>query len=160
MSSILSEPSDRSPMAFPDYLQSVWDHRRALVVVSCVGPPLSDEHFGQIFRQISSVSKVRIPSGLEPVSSKVVGGSSDGDAAAQPPSRPAESPTGTGLYFRARYKRAYPVECNEWAEFQLHRRVLGVVSVGGYTNVGELEELNRLHEAHKVTNTIRFPQKF
>lgn len=31
---------------------------------------------------------------------------------------------------RLRYRRDYPVENNEWGDFQYHRRVLGLISVG------------------------------
>jgi len=48
-----------------------------------------------------------------------------------------------------RFTHQYPLENNEWGEFQAHRRVLGVVSVGSCANQIELHELCRLHEAVK-----------
>ncbi|XP_052097237.1 trafficking protein particle complex subunit 9-like [Mytilus californianus] len=40
-----------------------------------------------------------------------------------------------------RYKRSYPKENNEWGDFQAHRKVLGLVSVGECSNIQEFEEL-------------------
>lgn len=40
-----------------------------------------------------------------------------------------------------RYKRGYPVDNNEWGDFQAHRKVLGLLSVGQCTNGEEFEEL-------------------
>ena len=30
------------------------------------------------------------------------------------------------------YKREYPVENNDWGDFQTHRRVLGIITIGKY----------------------------
>ncbi|CAG2234614.1 TRAPPC9 [Mytilus edulis] len=40
-----------------------------------------------------------------------------------------------------RYKRFYPKENNEWGDFQAHRKVLGLVSVGECSNIQEFEDL-------------------
>ena len=40
------------------------------------------------------------------------------------------------------------MENNEWGEFQRHRQLLGLVSVGGFTTHQELEELKRLHRTN------------
>lgn len=40
-----------------------------------------------------------------------------------------------------RYKQDYPKENNEWGDFQAHRKVLGLISVGECSTVEEFEEL-------------------
>ncbi|OWF53426.1 Trafficking protein particle complex subunit 9 [Mizuhopecten yessoensis] len=40
-----------------------------------------------------------------------------------------------------RYKRTYSKENNEWGDFQAHRKVLGLVSIGQCTNSDQFEEL-------------------
>ncbi|XP_064597558.1 trafficking protein particle complex subunit 9-like [Liolophura sinensis] len=40
-----------------------------------------------------------------------------------------------------RFKRAYPIENNEWGDFQAHRKVLGLLSVGSCLDVTEFQEL-------------------
>ena len=40
------------------------------------------------------------------------------------------------------------MENNEWGEFQKHRQLLGLVSVGAYSSPIELDELKRLHQAN------------
>ena len=45
-----------------------------------------------------------------------------------------------------RYKRVYPVENNQWGDFQAHRKVLGLVSVG---KCADHEEFADLFENYK-----------
>ncbi|XP_029650274.1 trafficking protein particle complex subunit 9 [Octopus sinensis] len=40
-----------------------------------------------------------------------------------------------------RYKRVYPVDNNEWGDFQAHRKVLGIICVGKCRNMKEFEEI-------------------
>lgn len=40
-----------------------------------------------------------------------------------------------------RFKRAYPIENNEWGDFQAHRKVLGLLSVGSCSDVTEFQGL-------------------
>ena len=40
-----------------------------------------------------------------------------------------------------KYKRLYPIENNEWGDFQAHRKILGLVSIGECSNLEEFEEL-------------------
>lgn len=49
-----------------------------------------------------------------------------------------------------RYLWDYPVENNDWGDFQTHRRLLGLVTVGKFDNQTELNELCRVHESLKV----------
>ena len=64
--------------------------------------------------------------------------------------------TGAVRHIGVRYTDRYPTENNAWGEFQAHRRVLGVVTVGACRNQIELSELCRLHEASrgKYSSTV------
>ena len=62
----------------------------------------------------------------------------------------ASQELGSKRTFLIRYVKSYPVENNEWGDFQKHRQVQGIISVGGYTSVQELEEIKRLHQLSKV----------
>lgn len=55
-----------------------------------------------------------------------------------------------------RYIKDHPVENNDWGDFQTHRRLLGLISLGKYDSQAELNELCRVHESFKVkyTNTL------
>lgn len=55
-----------------------------------------------------------------------------------------------------RYVRDHPVENNEWGDFQTHRRLLGLITVGKFDSQSELNEMCRAHESLKVkyTNTL------
>lgn len=55
-----------------------------------------------------------------------------------------------------RYVLDYPVENNEWGDFQTHRRLLGLITVGKFDSQTELNEMCRVHESLKVkyTNTL------
>lgn len=52
-----------------------------------------------------------------------------------------------------RYVRDHAVENNEWGDFQTHRRLLGLITVGKFESQGELNELCRVHESLKVKYT-------
>lgn len=45
------------------------------------------------------------------------------------------------------------MENNEWGDFQTHRRLLGLITVGKFDSQGELNELCRVHESLKVKYT-------
>ncbi|XP_041361446.1 trafficking protein particle complex subunit 9-like [Gigantopelta aegis] len=45
-----------------------------------------------------------------------------------------------------RYKRGYPIENNEWGDFQAHRKVLGLISIG---KCSSHEEFEKLFESYK-----------
>ncbi|XP_072944663.1 protein brunelleschi isoform X1 [Epargyreus clarus] len=55
-----------------------------------------------------------------------------------------------------RYVRDYPVENNDWGDFQTHRRLLGLITLSKFTNQIELNEVCRVHESLKVkySNTL------
>lgn len=49
-----------------------------------------------------------------------------------------------------RYIHDYPVENNDWGDFQTHRRLLGLITIGKFENQAELNEMCRQHESLKV----------
>ncbi|XP_032518719.2 protein brunelleschi isoform X1 [Danaus plexippus] len=55
-----------------------------------------------------------------------------------------------------RYVRDYPVENNDWGDFQTHRRLLGLITLSKFANQVELNEVCRVHESLKVkySNTL------
>ncbi|KAI8439531.1 hypothetical protein MSG28_013279 [Choristoneura fumiferana] len=55
-----------------------------------------------------------------------------------------------------RYVRDYPVENNDWGDFQTHRRLLGLITLSKFNNQVELNEVCRVHESLKVkySNTL------
>lgn len=52
-----------------------------------------------------------------------------------------------------RYVKDHPLENNDWGDFQTHRRLLGLVTVGKYDCQQELNEICRVHESLKVKYT-------
>lgn len=52
-----------------------------------------------------------------------------------------------------RYVHEHPVENNDWGDFQTHRRLLGLITIGKFETQTELNELCRLHESLKVKYT-------
>ena len=52
--------------------------------------------------------------------------------------------------FRVRYTNSHPLENNDWGDFQMHRSLVGLVCVGGYSSPQELCELSRLHDVAKA----------
>lgn len=52
-----------------------------------------------------------------------------------------------------RYVKDHAVENNDWGDFQTHRRLLGLITVGRFDSQGDLNELCRVHESLKVKYT-------
>ena len=104
VSAILSEPSEASSMAFPDYGQTSADHRRGLLMIIPVGSKLNPTTFTRVRDRIATVSKVSVPN-KDPGSNPIVG-----------PDLNSDSPP---RLFRVRYTNAHPLENNEWGEFQV-----------------------------------------
>ncbi|XP_055858949.1 protein brunelleschi [Episyrphus balteatus] len=50
-----------------------------------------------------------------------------------------------------RYIHDHPVENNDWGDFQTHRRLLGLITIGKFEKQSELDELCRQHESLKAT---------
>lgn len=55
-----------------------------------------------------------------------------------------------------RYKRTYSKESNEWGDFQVHRKALGLISIGRCSNDKEFEELfdNYKKEKENFADTL------
>ncbi len=127
MSSILSEMSEPSALAFPDYQQSCADHRRLLVLVRAVSPAsaLRPKTFARVLEVLDRGARVQINS-AEDVTRQVRSHPSGGL------SRMSLEAYLFSLQVEVRFLRGYPAENNEWGEFQHHRAVLGLISVGSY----------------------------
>ena len=117
----MSDPAPDTTMSFPDYNQSSADHAKLLVLCQHIGHQLKPRTFNQVVETISEVEEVRVT-----------------------------DKTGAVRNIKVRYTDRYPTENNEWGEFQAHRRVLGVVTVGACSSQIELAELCRLHEASRA----------
>ena len=99
------------------------DHRRLLVLVRSVSPAtLEPKAFARVFELLDRSARCAHVNSAEDVTRRV----------------------------EVRFVRAYPPESNEWGEFQHHRAVLGLVSVGAYRTPQERAELARTHDTLKV----------
>ncbi|KAJ8925963.1 hypothetical protein NQ315_009816 [Exocentrus adspersus] len=128
VSYILSSSTSEPNMSHPDYEQYSHDHAALLVLVRHIGSQLNPNTFLKFFDRISKVSKVKITDSTGQVRSILI-----------------------------RYVKAYPVENNDWGDFQTHRRLLGLISLGKYDSQQELNEVCRVHESLKVKyNTTLF----
>ena len=121
VSAILSDPAPDTTMSFPDYRQSSADHAKLLVLCQAIGHQLEEAEFARVMEVVGSVQEVKVT-----------------------------DKTGAVRHIGVRYTDRYPTENNAWGEFQAHRRVLGVVTVGACRNQIELSELCRLHEASRA----------
>jgi hypothetical protein len=82
------------------------DHRRALILVSPLGSRVSTKLFQRVFDRIAKVQRITVTdNNAVPMSTFTS-------------SKPRQ--------FHTRYlSKAYPVENNDWGEFQFHRSLLG-----------------------------------
>ncbi|XP_049774968.1 protein brunelleschi [Schistocerca cancellata] len=121
VSVILSDPAPDANMSHPDYEQTAHDHAAVLVLVKQIGSQIKQKNFNRIFDRIARVNHIKVVDS-NGVSREVI----------------------------SRYVKDYPVENNDWGDYQTHRRVLGLISVGKYDGQQELNELCRVHESLKV----------
>ncbi|CAB0008431.1 unnamed protein product [Nesidiocoris tenuis] len=121
VSVILSSPLPDPNMSHPDYEQTYHHHANLLILVKHVGEELSAKNFNKIFDRISRVNSGRI----------VDSG-------------------GVTRNIWARYIKDYPVGNNDWGDFQTHRRLLGLITVGKCGSQKDMDELCRVHESLKV----------
>ncbi|XP_066993209.1 protein brunelleschi [Anabrus simplex] len=121
VSVILSSPAPDTSMSHPDYEQTAHDHAAMLVLVKHIGSQLKQKNFSRVFDRISRVNHEKV-----------------------------EDKSGINHEIFARYIKDYPVENNDWGDYQTHRRLLGLITVGKYDSQQELNELCRLHESLKV----------
>ena len=117
----MSEPS---PLSYPDYDQLASDHRRCLILIKTLGPGLHTGALKRLTDQLQAVTRFQLE-----------------DEALSPQ---------TVRSVEVRFVKSYPVENNDWNEFQLHRGVLGLVSLCGFRDHQERAEVFRLHETIKV----------
>lgn len=107
-------------MSHPDYEQEAHHHASLLVLVRGIGHS-KPRSLQHVFERIQRVSHVRI-----------------NDAGGQPRD------------IWVRFVRDHPIENNDWGDFQTHRRLLGLITVGAFETQPELSELCRVHESLKV----------
>lgn len=107
-------------MSHPDYEQYSHHHGSLLVLVRGIGHA-KPRSLQRIFERIQRVHHVHIQ-----------------DATGQP----------RDIFVR--FVRDHPIENNDWGDFQTHRRLLGLITVGAFDNQLELSELCRVHESLKV----------
>uniref|UniRef100_A0A1S4J791 Uncharacterized protein n=2 Tax=Culex quinquefasciatus TaxID=7176 RepID=A0A1S4J791_CULQU len=123
---MLSQNPGDPIMTHPDYEQYHYHHGCLLILVRGIGP-LKPRSLQRVFERIQRVNNVKIPDS-----------------------------SGVTRDIWVRYIRDHPVENNDWGDFQTHRRLLGLITVGKFDNQNELNELCRVHESLKVkyTNTL------
>ena len=90
VSAILSDPAPDNTMSFPDYSQSSSDHATLLVLCQHIGHQLDTSQYHSILDMISQVTEVKVA-----------------------------DKGGSVRCVRVRYADRYPVENNEWGEFQV-----------------------------------------
>lgn len=118
VSAILSAPAPESNMSHPDYRQTAHDHAALLIMVRHLGSKLNTRNFSRLYERISKQNSFRI-----------------------------KDSSGSVRTISARFIKSYPIENNEWGDFQTHRRVLGLICVGECTNTQEVSELSKIHES-------------
>jgi len=110
-----------SGLSHPDYEQTALDHCRPLVLVRALsGHVLKPKTFAKVFEVLDRRATVKINSADEVVRK---------------------------VDFR--FSRQYAPESNEWGDFQHHRAVLGLISVGAFRGQKERQELAESHEVLK-----------
>uniref|UniRef100_A0A8D8SHD3 Trafficking protein particle complex subunit 9 n=1 Tax=Cacopsylla melanoneura TaxID=428564 RepID=A0A8D8SHD3_9HEMI len=121
VSVILSSSSPDHNMSHPDYALTIHSHTNMLLMIKHLDEDGDQEWFDQVFTHLSSVNKISLL-----------------DSA------------GTERHITARFVNEYPVGNNEWGDFQTHRKLLGLITVGKCNSQSELNEYCRLHETLKV----------
>lgn len=111
-------------MSHPDYEQYSHDHAALLVLIRHIGTQLKPKTFTKFHDRISKITSVKITDS-----------------------------TGAIRTILVRYVKEHPVENNDWGDFQTHRRLLGLISLGKYDTQEELNEICRVHESLKVKYT-------
>ncbi|CAD7000073.1 unnamed protein product [Ceratitis capitata] len=120
VSLMLSHGASETVMSRPDYEQNSLHHGCLLVLLRGVGPS-KPRSLQKAFDKVRRVSNVKI-----------------------------NDSSGITRDIWVRYIHDHPVENNDWGDFQTHRRLLGLVTIGKFENQTELNELCRQHESLKV----------
>ncbi|VEN36654.1 unnamed protein product [Callosobruchus maculatus] len=121
VSYILSSSTSEPNMSHPDYEQYSHDHAALLVLVRLIGDQLKQKTYTKFFDRIAKLGNIKVTDS-----------------------------TGSVRNILVRYVKEYPVENNDWGDFQTHRRLLGLISLGKYDSQQELNEICRVHESLKV----------
>lgn len=121
VSYILSSSTSEPNMSHPDYEQYSHDHAALLILIKHIGSQLKPKVFTKFFERLSKLSTVKITDS-----------------------------SGLVRNISVRYIKEHPVENNDWGDFQTHRRLLGLISLGKYDSQQELNEICRVHESLKV----------
>uniref|UniRef100_A0A182IYU7 NIK and IKK(beta) binding protein n=1 Tax=Anopheles atroparvus TaxID=41427 RepID=A0A182IYU7_ANOAO len=124
VSYMLSQGPGDPIMAHLDYEQHHYHHGCLLILVRGIGPS-KPRSLQRVFERIQRVNNVKIPADTSGVTRDIW----------------------------VRYIRDHPVENNDWGDFQTHRRLLGLITVGKFDTQSELNELCRVHESLKVKYT-------
>ncbi|XP_073992373.1 trafficking protein particle complex subunit brun isoform X2 [Rhodnius prolixus] len=124
VSVILSSPLSDPNMSHPDYEQTYHHHATLLILVKHLGEEFSNKSFMKVFDRINKVNHVKIIDSV-----------------------------GITRNIWARYVKDYPVGNNDWGDFQTHRRLLGLITVGKCKTQVEFNEICRVHESYKVKYT-------
>lgn len=117
-------------LMFPDYEQHTSHHAHLLVLIRGIGPN-KPRTLQKIFERIQKVNNVKIKGEIH-VSASVV----------QSSWKLFVDSAGQTREIFVRYVREHAVENNEWGDFQTHRRLLGLITVGKFESQGELNEVN------------------
>lgn len=148
VSYMLSHGSGEPTMSHPDYEQHAHHHGSLLVLVRGIGSS-KPRSLQTIFERLQKVNNVKISGKQYTISF--------------PPSfqfknhyLPLADANGHQRDIWVRFVQEHPVENNDWGDFQTHRRLLGLITVGKFDTQSELNELCRVHESLKVkyTNTL------
>ncbi|KAK3861552.1 hypothetical protein Pcinc_028634 [Petrolisthes cinctipes] len=121
VSVILSTPPPDTTMSYPDYTTSPHHHQTLLILVRQVGSQLKSRSFHKLYERISRVGQVKV---------------NDSSGSQRP--------------VWVTYRREYPVENNDWGDFQTHRRVLGIITIGQVGSQSDLNDICKQHESLKV----------
>ncbi|KAL1513674.1 hypothetical protein ABEB36_003053 [Hypothenemus hampei] len=121
VSYILSTNTSEPNMSHPDYDQISHDHAALLILIKHIGSQLKPKIFTKFYDRIIKLNDVKITDSSGQVRTIFV-----------------------------RYIKEHPVENNDWGDFQTHRRLIGLISIGKYDSQVELNEVCRVHESLKV----------
>ncbi|XP_017873060.1 PREDICTED: protein brunelleschi [Drosophila arizonae] len=117
---VQSNASVEPIMSRLDYEQTALHHSCLLVLLRGVGPSRA-RVLQRAFEKVRRVNNIKVTD---------------------------SSGTVRTVYFR--FIHDHPVEHNDWGDFQTHRRLLGLITIGKFENQTELNELCRHHESLKV----------
>lgn len=143
VSFMLSGQAEQLAMSHPDYEIQTHHHGCLLVLLRGVGPS-KPRSLQRVFEKVRRINNVKIIGKFHPLFHKN-----------QLKTLFLDS-SGNTRDIWIRYIHDHPVENNDWGDFQTHRRLLGLVTIGKFENQVELNELCRLHESLKVkySNTL------